>query len=92
MRYDRQELTTTRDERLDEVVNAFTPLMWRLCGFIRADELEAMIERMAHNHLAARTQRASHLRPPLSSGVSLGTRRAARPGASSFQRTARPQS
>lgn len=90
MRFDRQDVANVRDERLDAVVNAFTPSMRRVCGFFSPDELQAMIERMARNHLAAR-ERPEHLRPPLVPGATpLGTRRAARPGSSAFPRTPRP--
>lgn len=91
MRFEQHDLTTTHDPRLDEIVSAFTPSMRRVCGFFRADELEAMIERMARNHLAAR-ELASRLPAPIGAAAPLGTRRAARPGAYPFARTPLPES
>ncbi len=83
MRFEREDVAATRDDRLERTVTAFTPLMRRVCGFLQPEELEAMIERMARNHLAGHG-RPEKLRPPL------GTRRPARNGTALLQRTPRP--
>ena len=56
-----QLVRTDDDRQLDDIVNAFTPPMRRVCPYLAAADLRAMVERMAMQQLAAEQQR--HTRP-----------------------------
>lgn len=58
---------TDSQERLHEIVAAFTPSVRRMCPHLSSDTLRALVERMAHRQLAAeerQARRGARFAPP----------------------------